>query len=140
MITAQGNGWVITGGTAPAPATLACSTAVSNGSLTAQKVIADLEAMLLIDGIKNIVPGGTSSTDDASILDNAAIDLANYSGSQLANDASQFVSDEQSYNPSGAVDGAYATAVLRDIRHLLRTAPVLWPRASGKPGSHRLLG
>jgi hypothetical protein len=79
--------------------------------------------MLLIDGIRNIEPSGTPSSDDASILDAAALDLENYSGTRLADDASQFVSDEQSYNPSGPVDSSYASAVQRDIRHLLRDCP-----------------
>src|SRR5215471_11027224 len=129
-VTAQGKGWVITGGTASTASALTCSTVVDQGgselrghNLTAQHVIADLKTMLLIDGIRNIEPSGTPSTDDATILDAATLDLENYSGTKLANDASQFVSDEQSYNPSGPVDGSYASAVQRDIRHLLRDCP-----------------
>jgi hypothetical protein len=74
-VTAQGRGWVVTGGTAAPANTLACSTVVDPGgsglrghNLTAKHVIADLEAMLLIDGIRNIEPTGTPSTDDANIL------------------------------------------------------------------------
>lgn len=79
--------------------------------------------MLLVDGIKNIEPGGTPSNDDTTILEAAALDLENYSGTQLANDASQFVSDEQNYNPSGPVDDTYASAVQADIRTLLKDCP-----------------
>src|ERR1035438_9484249 len=127
-ITAQGKGWVLTGGTANLG--LSCSTVVDQGgsglagtNLTAQHVIANLEALLLIDGIRNIEPGGTPSADDATILDAAALDLEHYSGTQIASDASQFASDEQSYDPSGSVDGTYATAVQADIRTLLRDCP-----------------
>jgi predicted small lipoprotein YifL len=131
-VTAQGKGWVITGGDAPSPSAnlLTCSTVVDQGgngltgtNLTAQHVIADLETMLLADGIRNLEPGGTPSADDATILDATALDLENYSGTQLANDASQFVSDEQNYDPSGPVDDTYATVVQADIRALLKDCP-----------------
>jgi len=123
---------VITGGEASTPTAnlLTCSTVVDPGgnglagtNLTAQHVIADLETMLLVDGIKNLEPGGTPSNDDATILEAAALDLENYSGTQLADDASQFASDEQSYNPSGPVDDTYATAVQADIRALVKDCP-----------------
>jgi len=114
----------VTGSPSPAANLLTCSTVVDPGvNLTAQHVIADLETMLLVDGIKNIEPGGTPSVDDTGILDTAALDLANYSGTQLANDASQFVSDEQNYNPSSPVDDTYASAVQADIRTLLKDCP-----------------
>jgi hypothetical protein len=115
---------------------LTCSTVVQPGpsdgglrghNLTAQDVIADLEAMMLIDGIRNVEPGGTPSRGDSSVLNNAAIDLGNYSGNKLSKDASRYVSDEQNYNPYpdevGRVDSSYASAVQRDTRRLIRDCP-----------------
>lgn len=65
--------------------------------------------MLLVDGTANIA-AGTPSSQDTAVLDAAAVDLENYSGSKLAGDAATFVSDEKSYAPDGPVDTSYASA------------------------------
>lgn len=111
----------------PQPDPLYCSTVVdsdpaSSGlkgweggdTLTAEQVIAYLVAMEIIDGIKNI-SYGTLSADDTTILDGADLDLKNYNGTQLADDANTFASDEESYNPGGPVDTSYAKPLLADI-------------------------
>lgn len=102
----------------PAADTLSCSTVVDpDNNLTARQVIADLEAMLLIDGTRNL-PVGTPSQDDVTNLETAELDLQGYSGNQLATDAANFGSDEKSYDPAGSFGGPYASegeAVGKDI-------------------------
>jgi hypothetical protein len=112
---------------ATVPAGLTCSavidpTGYKNGPLTARQQIADLESMELVDGLVNL-SDGTPSADDTIILDTAALDLENYSGNQLADDAAQFATDEQGFDPSGPVDVSYGQPVLNDILALIKDCP-----------------
>jgi hypothetical protein len=123
------------------PQTLACTTVVdsdpsevglspsalrsdgfSPNALTAVQVIGLLEAMTLTDGVASIIEGTLTSTD-TTIIGAGAVDLMNYQGTQLASDAAQFASDEQSYDPEGPVDVSFASAVLADIRALVKDCP-----------------
>lgn len=111
------------------PETLTCTTVVdstgySNGPLTTDRAVGFLTAMLVIDGLGNIM-GGTPSASDAQILDTMASDLRNYQGNKLSDDAAQFYSDETSYNPDNAasVDLAYAHPLVSDILALQRDCP-----------------
>lgn len=127
--------------TAPAPApspsatadlpgsdVLSCSTVVddtgwNNGPLTAQRMIADLIAMDITDGLVNL-PSGTPSHDDVQMLDDAGQVLMNYgTGNQLGLDAAQFVSDEQAYSPDGPVDASHGKPLLDDILALQKDCP-----------------
>jgi hypothetical protein len=97
---------------------LDCNTVVDPGppSAAAQQVISGLSAV-------SISPATVPSQTDASILDTASSDLINYSGTRLANDASQFVQDEQSFDPSGSVEVSLASTVQADITALTRDCP-----------------
>jgi hypothetical protein len=114
-----------------APAnTLSCSTVVDdtgykNGPLTAERTIAFLNTVLTTDAVN--LSSGNASNDDLRLLDEMATELQNYSGTKLADDASQFVSDEQSYNPGqtdfGPEDTSYATAMEGGILTLDKDCP-----------------
>lgn len=110
---------------------MTCSTVVDSdpsmvglkgSSLTAEQIISYLEALMLADGVVNI-PAGTPSQTDTTILDAAKMDLENYHGDQLADDAEQFGQDEESYNPDGPPDTSYASALTSDIAALMKDCP-----------------
>jgi hypothetical protein len=121
-------------GGSPAPALnlMTCTTVLDptgyqGGALTVNQMIADLTTVLLTDGLVNIT-NGTPSADDASILDDAATEFQGFDGSiggAVFNDAGQFASDEQSYDPDNAsdVDLAYAHPLISDILALQRDCP-----------------
>lgn len=97
-----------------------CSTVVDSGPprATAQRVINELAA---------IRPDlATPTHTNMALLNNAALDLANYSGTALSNDAAKFAADEANYNGtsgSGTVDISHAGAVRADITALRRDCP-----------------
>lgn len=128
---AQASSAPSTGGSTALGGSLSCDAVVDpdpstdglkGSDLTAEQVIADLGAMLLVDGTANIT-AGTPSDQDTTILTAAALDLENYSGTKLAGDAATFASDEKSYAPDGSVDTSYASAVQSDIRTLMTDCP-----------------
>jgi hypothetical protein len=90
---------------------LYCNTVVDSGppSVTAQKVISGLRAV------------DVTSPASVPFLDTAALDLANYSGTRLANDAANFVTDEGSSDvPPQPVN---VSAVQADITALESDCP-----------------
>lgn len=97
-----------------------CSTVVDSGppSVTAQQVIDGLAA---VDGSLTM-----PTQADLTALDNAALDLENYSGTVLSNDAAAFATDASSYSGmsgSGTVDTSRADIVLADIAALQKDCP-----------------
>jgi len=109
---------------------LTCSTVVDdtgykNGPLTELRAIAFLDAVLGADLVN--VTSGNASNSDLRLLDAMASDMENYHGSKLSDDAEQFYSDEQSYNPGGTdfgpEDTSYATAMEGDILTLDKDCP-----------------
>ena len=66
---------------------------------------------------------GNVSTTAAAILNGTELSLANYHLDKLADDAEQFQSDEQSYNPGGLVDTSYWSALQSDIFALGKDCP-----------------
>lgn len=109
----------------PTCSTVLDPTGYNNGPLDVNRAIGFLTAMLLFDGIGNITDG-TPSADDAQILDNMAAEFGGIGqGDKLADDASQFASDEQSYDPDNpsSVDLAYAHPLISDILALQRDCP-----------------
>jgi Protein of unknown function (DUF2510) len=109
---------------------LTCSTVVddtgwNSGPLTERRAIAILDAVLDAD-LANVTSGNASNSD-LRLLDGMAIDMQNYQGSTLSDDAEQFYQDEQSYNPGqtdfGPEDTSYATAMEGDILTLDKDCP-----------------
>ena len=118
-------------GYCPGDDPMACSTVVdptgyNNGPLTAERAIAFLDAVLDTDAVN--VTDGNASNDDLRLLDEMASELTGPTpGSKLASDASQFVTDEESYNPGqtdfGPEDTSYAIAMEGDILTLDKDCP-----------------
>lgn len=74
------------------------STGYQNGPLSAERAIAFLDLVLTTDALN--LSSGNATNDDLRLLDEMASELTGPTpGSQLATDATQFVSDEQLYNP-----------------------------------------
>jgi hypothetical protein len=83
--------------------------------------------VVLTDDALNL-SSGNASNDDLRLLDEMASELMGPTpGSQLATDATQFVTDEQSYNPGGTdfgpEDTSYATSMEGDILTLDKDCP-----------------
>jgi hypothetical protein len=110
---------------------IACSTIVDstgyeNGPLSAERALAFMDVVLTTDALN--LSSGNASNDDLPLLDEMASELTGPTpGSQLATDATQFASDEQSYNPGGTdfgpEDTSYATAMEGDILALDKDCP-----------------
>lgn len=110
---------------------MACSTIVDptgyeNGPLSVERAIAFLDVVLTDDALN--LSSGNASNDDLRLLDEMASELMGPTlGSKLATDATQFVTDEQSYNPGqtdfGPEDTSYATAMEGDILTLDKDCP-----------------
>ncbi|MGH3229178.1 MAG: hypothetical protein ACRDOA_11465 [Streptosporangiaceae bacterium] len=109
---------------------LSCSTVIdstgwNNGPLTEVRAIAIASEVLVADAVN--LSAGNASNSDLRLLDAMALEMQNYSGSKLADDANQFASDENSYNPGqtdfGPEDTSYATAMEGDILTLVKDCP-----------------
>jgi hypothetical protein len=114
----------------PVDTTLACSTVIDdtgykNGPLTEVRGIAILSAILTTAALD--LNGGTLSDSVLTAMGGMALDMENYSGSQLADDAAQYASDEQEYaqpGPSGdANNTAFALPLEKDILQLVKDCP-----------------
>ena len=109
---------------------LECSTVIDstgwkNGPLTELRAIAFLAGYET--HIAPAINAGTLDDTELHTLGGLALDMKNYTGSQLSDDASQFASDEESYSqpgPSGGPqDTAYALPMLKDILQLVKDCP-----------------
>lgn len=123
----------------PAPPPLACSASTSDNSMTASQVIAVLVAdqksqdASLQENWVDVVTG--NQTSQGSDLAAAAQSLGNYSGTQLAADASQFASDVQTFladQGSGLMPGwpSEYRQVTADIHTLADDCGQSFPTAS----------
>ena len=110
--------------------TLACSTVIdatgwSNGPLTEVRGIAILSEFLVAATPE--IMAGTLNDTELTTLGGVALDMENYQGSQLATDAGQFASEEQSYQmpgPSGDPENtAFALPLEKDILTLVKDCP-----------------
>jgi hypothetical protein len=91
---------------------------------TVQYVIADLLVMVTVDA-GNIASGNLSSTDSRVLSDASGAFYPDGSDSgQLANDASNFASDEGEYTPSnGPTDTSYSQRIDDDVAALANDCP-----------------
>ena len=113
---------------------LACSTVIdstgwANGPLTEVRAIAILSEYQI--QLTPAIEAGTLDDSELTAMSGLGTDMENYSGNQLATDANQFASDEQSYDspgPSGDTeDTAYALPLEKDILALVKDCPGAQP-------------
>jgi hypothetical protein len=115
---------------ASSPVPLTCQSPADPSGLywksgtTVQSVIADLLVMVTVDA-GNIASGNLSS-DDSRVLSSAcgAFNSDGSGSGQLANDASNFASDEDNYAPpNGPTDTSYSQRLDDDIAALANDCP-----------------
>jgi hypothetical protein len=118
--------------TAPAPSSapaspnpaLTCTTDV-DGSQTTADTIHALQSVVSQDTAQSF-SGGYVTNAEAQVLNNAALNLADYSGGELSSAGQDFADDVWNWDPDDAVadetnnvpDGSYASNVLNDIQKL----------------------
>jgi hypothetical protein len=96
-----------------------------DGSQTTADTIHALQSVVSQDTAQSF-SGGYVTNAEAQVLNNAALNLADYSGGELSSAGQDFADDVWNWDPDDAVadetnsvpDGSYASNVLNDIQKL----------------------